>query len=880
MKKRKKILLAAGTLFVLTAAPALADGKDGANTVPADTLSADEAFDEHDLSTAVVTTQKRRQTAIEVPVAVSAITGIGIQKMQLKGMDEMSAFIPGLEVQVQSPNNPGYVIRGVTSDGGVSYAQPRISVFTDGVSTSRSRASVAELFDMERVEVVKGPQGTLFGRGAEIGAVHLLRNKPTDRLSGDFSVNFGTHLQRGAQGMLNTPFGEKVANRFAFSYDAHEGYIKNTEGGRLNGKSSIALRNSTRFLFGENTTMHLVLDYQHDNAPGTSFKSQRVAARGGDTSPYSTASLNGGDDLGIKRHTGGATLLLDHTLSTSLKLSGITGFRAFKCNEKFDADGSYLPLLDCQENARGTQFSEELRLHFDNGGCFTGFVGAGYFYENSRQESVVKSGLSYLYPAYIGNVIKESYGSQITGAVTGLSSGVDALIAQVGQLVGTEMATQLLSPLKESLEALPAQWFPPSYDLETPVASSPDFYGDIEKTFQTFLMQASSNPMMAAYMQMMGLSSSSSLSDILDVLGASDAQVAQFAQLKALSGMAFGTQSEESINYGINQAAEVFADGSWKIWKGLTLTAGLRGTYEHQKSGYSSTTVATTPLGAIQFQPTGGGARVWMSDNYFSWVGRVALNYMFGRSNAYVSVSRGRRPGVLYFNNSADKEIHLKPEIIVSYEAGVKGSLLEGEISYELSAYYYDWSHFQTSRLDEASSTVVCNYVADDAGKAHTLGLEVGLRYSPCRYFSIFGNYAYIDGKFNDGDGNGMAQEYAGNRFRLTPKHTFAVGADALIPVCGAAEVYLRPSYTWKSSVFFEDDNDPALTQSAYGLLNFTAGVRFGKGKINYDLSVYRKNTLNEKYLIDAGNTGNTIGFPTFIAGSPSQFGVQVRLSF
>lgn len=880
MEKRKKYLLAAGSLFVLSACPVWADENGTDPTVPADTLAASSAFDEMDLSSAVVTTQKRRQTAIEVPVAVSAIQGLSIQKMQIKGMDEMSAFIPGLEVQVQSPNNPGYVIRGVTSDGGESYSQPRISVFTDGVSTSRSRASVAELFDMERVEVVKGPQGTLFGRGAEIGAMHLLRNKPTSQLSGDFAVNFGTHLQRGAQGMLNTPLSEKVANRFAFSYDAHEGYIKNTEGGRLNGKSTIALRNSTRFFLGESTTMHLVLDYQHDNAPGTSFKSQRVAARGGDTSPYTTASLNGGDGLGIKRHTGGATWLIDHTLSPSLKLSNIMGFRAFKSNENFDADGSYLPLLDCQENARGTQFSEELRLNYDHGGRFTGFVGASYFYENSRQESVVKSDLSYLYPAYIGNVIKQSYGSQITSAVTGLSSGVDALIAQVGQLVGTEMAMQLLSPLKESLEALPSQWFPSSYDLDTPVTSSPDFYGDIEKTFQSFLTQASANPMMAAYLQMMGLSSSSSLSDILGKLGASDEQVAQFAQLQALSNMALGTQTEESTNYGINQAAEIFADGSWKIWKGLTLTAGLRGTYEHQKSGYSSTTVATTPLGAIQFQPTESGKRVWMSDNYLSWVGRVALNYMFGRNNAYVSVARGRRPGVLYFNNSAESEIHLKPEIIVSYEAGVKGSVLDGKVSYELSAYYYDWSHFQTSRLDEASSTVVRNYVADDAGKAHSLGVELGLRYSPVRQFSIFGNYAYIDGKFNDEDGNGNAQEYAGNRFRLTPKHTFAIGADALIPVRSVAEIYLRPSYTWKSSVFFEDDNDPALTQGAYGLLNFTAGVRFGKKKINYDLSVYGKNVLNEEYLIDAGNTGNTIGFPTYIAGSPSQFGVQVRLSF
>ena len=111
------------------------------------------------LGEVIVTTQKKKQSSLEIPVAVSAVTGSVMEKLNLHQMDDVAQFTPGVQIQLQSPNNPGYVIRGVTSDGGEAYSQPRVSVFMDGVSTSRSRSSVVELFDLERLEVVKGASG-------------------------------------------------------------------------------------------------------------------------------------------------------------------------------------------------------------------------------------------------------------------------------------------------------------------------------------------------------------------------------------------------------------------------------------------------------------------------------------------------------------------------------------------------------------------------------------------------------------------------------------------------------------------------------------------------------------------------------------------------
>ena len=171
-------------------------------------------------------------------------------------------------------------------------------------------------------------------------------------------------------------------------------------------------------------------------------------------------------------------------------------------------------------------------------------------------------------------------------------------------------------------------------------------------------------------------------------------------------------------------------------------------------------------------------------------------------------------------------------------------------------------------------------YTANDAGKAHCLGFEAGIRYAIASNVSFFANYAYIDGKFNDNDENGNAQEYAGHSFRLTPKTTYSIGVDAGYDVSKSTRIYFRPSYVYKSKVYFEDDNDPQLTQDGYGLVNVNLGMSRKIKHVIYDFSLYGKNAFNKKYLIDAGNSGNQIGFPTFIAGSPSVFGAQLRLSF
>lgn len=813
--------------------------------------------DTHVLNEVVVTTQKRQQSAVEVPIAVSAVTGNVLGKLGMSQMDEMATMTPGVQIQLQSPNNPGYVIRGVTSDDGESTSQPRVSVFTDGVSTSRSRASVSELFDMERIEVAKGPQGTLFGRGAEIGGISLIRNKAKDNLSGELGVRYGAYNTRQVTGFINTPIiKSKLANRFAFDYDARDGFIKNLAGGRLNGKEALAFRNSTAW-WSDNTSVNLVLDYQHDNYPGTSFRTE-FPDFGVSQDPNDPANLDMGKGLYIHRNVGGGTLLVDHDFNDNWKLSSITGVRAFNSDEKFDADGTYLPLLNAEEKAKGTQISQEFRFNYDNHRNFSGFAGMSYFFEDNSQDVLLHSDLKYLYPVMMKSKMKSTF--------TGLFSTVKSVVMSK---VPAAMQSMVGAQFDAAQKQLMSKWFPESGTQN----ATPDFYGDLNTLFQQF----------GALLGMKGVT----LDQFLASLG--DKGTTYSTLLKNLSNQTLSTYSEEGKNYNTTNAAEVYADGTWKLYKGLNFTLGMRGTYEHQKSSYSSVddqnaflaTALASNGGHVIYTPS---AKVSASKDYWSWVGRAVLNYLFSHNNAYLSVSRGRRPGVLYYNNSPEKLSTLKPEIIYSYEAGLKGLIFGNHLRYDLSVYYYDWYHFQTNRFDQEQSM----YIASDAGRAHSFGVEASLTWSPIRELTFFGNYSYIDGKFNDKDENGNKQEYAGNRFRLTPKNSFTIGADVELSLSKKSTIFFRPTYTYKSKVYFEDDNKPAqtaygtydLTQKGYGLCNFNLGWHCQPAKVYYEIGVFGKNIFDQKYIVDAGNSGRNIGFPTFIGGTRSVIGVQAKIGF
>lgn len=351
-----------------------------------------------------VTAQKRPQAPNTVPLAVNAYSGAFLSAANIDSYQDLAPLVPGFFAQEQSANNPAFNLRGITSDSLDPRAEPRMSVFQDGVSISRAQASVVEPFDLERIEVLKGPQGTLFGRSAEIGALSLIQNQPRNATERSFAAGFGNFNERRAHGIVNSPLvAGRLLGRFAFAYVERDGFIPNlADGSTLNGKQTLALRGSLRWQPDAATTADLILNYQHDTPPGTAFKSGIIAPTGGDTSPFTPAELNRGHTLGLDRTVIGATAIVTRQLGAIWTLTSTTAWRDYDAFERFDADGSRLYLIELADDSAGRQFSQEARLNFESGHRSSGFVGASYFHESGREGFPLSTDERQLWPFLSG----------------------------------------------------------------------------------------------------------------------------------------------------------------------------------------------------------------------------------------------------------------------------------------------------------------------------------------------------------------------------------------------------------------------------------------------------------------------------------------------
>ena len=355
----RAILASAASLFALLAAsPALAQDEPAPAAAPED----------EDEQNVVVTAQLREQRIVDVPIALTALNGELLDDLGLNEFEDVARYVPGFEVQNQSPNNPGFVMRGVTSDSGEAFTEPRVSVYQDGVSISKSRGSYVELFDLERVEVARGPQSTLYGRGALIGAVNIIQNRAEPgEFAARFSGAYGNFNSIDLEGMLNVPMGEMAAFRVAGRYRNRDGFIENLLGGEdFMSVETAAIRGTVRVEPSERVTIDVIANYQEDHPAGTSFKSMGFSPTDpvtgtvlGTREPWTGAALapgagfEGGAALGLDRQVWGVTGLIRAELSDSFTLTSITAYREFDGTEILDADGISLDAITAAENARG-----------------------------------------------------------------------------------------------------------------------------------------------------------------------------------------------------------------------------------------------------------------------------------------------------------------------------------------------------------------------------------------------------------------------------------------------------------------------------------------------------------------------------------------------
>src|SRR6187399_1422378 len=213
MKRKNKLAFAVAQVLAAAAYAAFA----------ANTAAAQEAAPE-ELEEIVVTAQLRSQSLQDVPIAIQVVDRQLIEDVAAEDMGDLNGFVPGLVVSGDSPTQPRYQIRGIqTGDFGVG-TDPAVGVYVDGIYAARSGASMLAFNDIERIEVLKGPQGTLFGRNSAAGAIAIVTNQPSHEFDSLLRVRFGEYNKQYVEGMLNAPLTEHLAMRINGVYNKSDGW--------------------------------------------------------------------------------------------------------------------------------------------------------------------------------------------------------------------------------------------------------------------------------------------------------------------------------------------------------------------------------------------------------------------------------------------------------------------------------------------------------------------------------------------------------------------------------------------------------------------------------------------------------------------------------
>ncbi len=373
--------------LALTASPSIAQ-QAGA---------ADDTADGSTLGEIVVTAQRRQQSLQDVPIAVSAFSGQELAAKQIRTTIDIPRMVPNMvgatNVGIGSANS--YFIRGLGNTESIATFDPPVGTYVDDIYVSRQNANNFAFFDVDRIEVLRGPQGTLFGRNTTGGAINVVLKKPADSFGGYVEAGYGAYDKWIIRGSVDAPISEKVLTKLSGFATEADGYVKNlTTGEKNNGTKSFGLRGAVRLLPTDAVTWDLSADYVRDNTlnlPSVKVGGDLFNNTGLSTKTAGLAGLVAGRKANF--HLKNVTKSLSFASNVQIDLGDatlalITGYRDLKQDYLSDVfDGKYSTGGFALANAgRFKQFSQEVKI---NGKIAEGLqytAGLFYIHEDNRTD--------------------------------------------------------------------------------------------------------------------------------------------------------------------------------------------------------------------------------------------------------------------------------------------------------------------------------------------------------------------------------------------------------------------------------------------------------------------------------------------------------------
>jgi len=419
------------------------------------------SYSQQILEEIIVTAQKRDENLQVVPISVTALSGEQVQALGMTDFTEITQQIPGLQLSAWSPNLTIFSLRGVSQNNFQDHLEAPVAVYMDDAYIGSLNGISGQLFDMKRIEVLRGPQGTLFGRNATGGLVHYLSNDASEaETNGYVRLEAGDFGRAGAEFALGGSFSDTVRARIAGRWSEMDGYIKGVDtflpgggpllfpgsGQDIGGTDGFALRATMQVDFSDALVGNFWVKYSEDNnvpTGGYVFETCELDADGlcpqdefgrAITSPGvqdlfglpTDEHLNYGEHPGIlNREQISMTARFDYAMDSGMEFTSITNYMALDKFYDEDGDALAVPILTFQTFVDWKQWSQEFRLA---GNTDSSKWQVGFFYldmENDGGTTVTGA------PGF-GNIVASG---RILGA-----GGVDTALATANPFNGFEGA--------------------------------------------------------------------------------------------------------------------------------------------------------------------------------------------------------------------------------------------------------------------------------------------------------------------------------------------------------------------------------------------------------------------------------------------------------
>lgn len=770
---KKLELLGATAIALLVANPAYAQ------TAP----QADDTTAEEGIGDIVVTAQRQSESLQSIPIAVSAFDSKALEAQQIENASDLQLTLPNVVFSNGQFTGSSFTIRGIGDLCVGNSCDAATAIHVNGSPLASTRLFETEYFDLERIEVLRGPQGTLFGRSATSGVVNFITAKPD--LSGFHASadgEYGNYNAYKVKGMVNLPIGDTLGVRVAGFYQKRDGYTKNLfDGSRIDGRDQYSIRGSIRWQPSDTTTVDLMGYYFHERDDRLRSIKQLCQR---DTNFGIMGCTPGG--RGNEYPNGNANFFATLSSRQFLSFNGIPGAlpNLLAITDLYGADTNAGAVSPASARQVRTDFDPEYftdeqqyqaRLEQEFGSMKLQLTG---LYQKTRVDSrqdpqldvanraTYATGLNTLAAAAAGLIpgLPASYFAPVAAAIipngpNGPLCTSDTETSGVGSFGGKKICATTPLGIDRSVNNVR------TWSTEAIVTS--DFDGKFNFLLGGIYVDSKVTEG-DYYVQHFGIDYVSGLLGAFGALGAG-------LPPSFLGTPYFRNNAVENTlkSYGI------FGEAYFEFNDKLKLTAGLR--YNNDKKGgiarstlanflvpHGSTSAFSSPFAAgYDADAARPGIQQFQVRNvkFNELTGRAVLDYQIDDNHLlYASYSRGYKSGGI--NPPVQPQFNVPdsfvPETIDSFEIGSKNTFLDGSLRFNLTAFYYKYKSLQLARI-------VNRTAVNDNADADIYGLEAEAIIKPSREVLVNMGFSYLHTKVSS------------DKFLANPRDPSGGRADAVI---------------------------------------------------------------------------------------------------